>query len=93
MSRNLLLHSIKRLPVLSLICFFAVLNLHATSAKCQDVKSLTLKETIDLPLKNSNILKASKARNDEAAAQLRQALDNRLPNGSVSGSYLYMANP
>jgi len=75
------------------MCFFSGLNLLPRIAKSQDVKTLTLKETIDLTLKNSNVLKASKARNDEAAAQLRQALDNRLPNGSVSGSYLYMANP
>jgi outer membrane protein len=93
MSRKSLLHSLKQFAVLWSICFFAIFSLWPGTAKSQDVKSLTLKQTIDLTLKNSNILKASSARNDEAAAQVRQALDNRLPNGSVSGSYLYMGNP
>ena len=61
--------------------------------KAQDLKPLTLQQAIDLSLKNSHQLKASAARNEQAAAELRQALDNRLPNASISGSYLRLANP
>jgi outer membrane protein TolC len=72
---------------------FLMLNLFPVFGQSQDVKSLSLKETIDLSLKNSHLLKASAARNDQAAAQVQQALDNRLPNATVSGAYMYMANP
>jgi outer membrane protein TolC len=61
--------------------------------KAQDVKSLSLKEAIDLSVKNSHQLKASVARNEQADAELRQAMDNRLPNASISGSYLRLNNP
>ena len=73
--------------------FFLMLNLLPVFVKSQDVKSLSLKETIDLSLKNSHLLKASAARNDQAAAQVQQALDNRLPNATISGAYMYMTNP
>lgn len=59
----------------------------------QEVKQLTLQETIDLSLKNSHLLKASLAKTQEADAVLKQAEDNKLPGASVSGSYLYLANP
>lgn len=61
--------------------------------KAQEVKPLSLQQAIDLSLKNSNQLKASVARNDQAAAELKQAMDNRLPNASISGSYLRLNNP
>src|SRR5665647_3281664 len=61
--------------------------------KAQEVNPLSLQQAIDLSLKNSNQLKASVARNDQAAAELKQAMDNRLPNASISGSYLRLNNP
>ena len=61
--------------------------------KAQDVQPLSLQQAIDLSLKNSHQLKASAARNDQASTELRQALDNKLPNASISGSYLRLANP
>ena len=63
------------------------------SAQSQDVKSLSLNETIEMSLKNSPALKASSERNVQATARVRQALDNKLPDINVSGSYLYLANP
>ncbi len=92
MSRSVINIS-KGLSVLSLAIIFMSATMLPAVSKGQDVKSLTLKETIGLAIKNSNILKAAAARNDQAAAQLRQALDNKLPDLSVSGSYLYLANP
>jgi len=63
------------------------------SAQSQNVRPLSLNETIDMSLKNSPALKASSERNIQATTRVRQALDNKLPNINVSGSYLYLANP
>ncbi len=82
-----------KLSIFSVLFFGLAFVLLPGGAMSQDVKKLTLKETIDLSIKNSNILKASEARKAEAAAQVRQALDNKLPDLSISGSYLYLANP
>ncbi|MGN6194680.1 MAG: TolC family protein [Ginsengibacter sp.] len=83
----------KRFSILIVGFIFLVLNLFPLFAKTQDVKTLTLQQSIDLSLQNSHLLKASLAKNDEAAAVLRQAMDNRLPNASVSGTYMKLANP
>lgn len=61
------------------------LSIHAVA---QDKRNLTLNEAIDLGLKNSKELKNSQAKIDEAAAALREAQDKKLPDASVSGSYL-----
>ena len=85
--------TMKKFSILPVGLIALLFNLFPLFAKTQDVKPLTLQETIDLSIKNSHLLKASLAKNDEAAAQVTQALDNRLPNASVSGAYMYMANP
>ena len=54
---------------------------------------LTLQDAINLSIKNSKQLKVSQARIEEADAQYLQAKNNRLPNASVSGSYLRLTNP
>lgn len=78
----------------SLKIFFALLIvlLSATSLKAQEIKKLTLKEAIELTLQNSFSLKASDARVQQALAAVQEAKDNRLPNASVSGSYLRLNN-
>ncbi len=93
MSRSVIKLLSKCLSILTIGLILLTFDLLPLISKAQDVKPLTLQQTIDLSIKNSNILKAAYARNDEAAAQLRQALDNKLPDLSVSGSYLYLANP
>ena len=93
MSRSLVKVAIRAFSFLSVAFIFLALNTISLSVKSQDVRSISLQETIDLSLKNSHILKASSARNEQADAEVKQALNNRLPNASVSGSYLYMANP
>jgi outer membrane protein TolC len=93
MSRSVIKLLSKRLSILAIGIIFLGFDFLPLISKAQDVKPLTLQQTIDLSIKNSNVLKAAYARNDEAAAQLRQALDNKLPDLSVSGSYLYLANP
>jgi outer membrane protein len=93
MSRSFIKNDTTRFSNFSIGFVFLVFNLFPFFAKTQDVKSLSLQETINLSLKNSHTLKASLAKSAEAAAVLIQAEENRLPNASVSGSYLYMANP
>jgi len=93
MSRREVKSASGKFSVLSIALVFFALDILPLVSKSQDVKSLTLQQTIDLSIKNSNVLKAAAARNNEAAAELRQAIDNRLPNGSVSGTYMYLANP
>lgn len=92
MSRSLARESIRIFSFLTIGFIFLVLNIVPLPAQSQDVKSLSLKESIELSLKNSHILQASIARNEQAASEVRQALDNRLPDVNVSGSYLYIAN-
>lgn len=58
-----------------------------------NTKNLSLQEAIDLSIKNSKQLKASQARIDQATAILEQAKDNKLPNASVSGSYIRLNSP
>ncbi len=57
-------------------------------ADAQENKTLSLNEAIDLGIKNSKQLKLSKARIDEAVAATKQAEEARLPDASISGSYM-----
>jgi outer membrane protein len=77
---------LKRIIVVIVVIFFAQLSMS------QEKRMLTVKEAIDLSIKNSKQLKASKARIDAAVAQVKEAEDNRLPNFNVSGSYLRLSN-
>ena len=69
-----------------IIAFAAIFFAQATFA--QDKKLLAVQDAIDMSIKNSKQLKASKARIDVAIAQVKEAEDNRLPNFNISGSYL-----
>ena len=75
------------------ITLFSCLLLHHVTAASQESKTLTLQEAIDMSLKNSKQLKASKAKIDEAVAATREAMERRLPDASVSGSYLRVNKP
>ncbi len=93
MSRSFIKKELKRLSLLIPVIVFSGLNILPLISKAQDSVTLTLQQTIDLTIKNSNVLKAAAARNDQASYQLKQAVENKLPNAGVSGSYLYLANP
>jgi outer membrane protein len=54
----------------------------------QSGRTLTLSEAIDLSIKNNKNLKSSQAKIEEATAAVESALNRRLPDASVSGSYL-----
>jgi len=65
----------------------------ATASNAQEKKTLTLNEAIDLSIKNSKQLKIDRARIEQTSAQLKQAFQKRLPDASVTGSYIYLTNP
>lgn len=57
----------------------------------QDKKRISLDEAIDLGIKNSKQLKISQAKTDEATAVLKESVQKKLPNASISGSYLRLS--
>jgi outer membrane protein TolC len=69
--------------LLSIVSVLLVMNMHA-----QDKKIITLDEAIDLSLKNNHQLKTDQAKIEEATAAVKEATEKKLPNASVSGSYL-----
>lgn len=71
-----------RLIVFSVAVFFAQ---HALS---QEKKQLNLNTAIEMSLQNSKQLKGSKARIEEAVAQVKEAENNRLPSFNITGSYI-----
>jgi outer membrane protein len=70
------------------ICVFL-----ATASVAQEVRTITLKEAIDLGYTNSKQLAISKAKVQEAQAKLDQAKDRALPEVSVSGMYMHLNTP
>jgi len=69
-----------------------LLNSHQLLAQDSTV-TLTLKDAIDLSIKNSKQLKNYRAKIDEASAAVQEAKDGRLPDFKISGSYLRLNNP
>jgi outer membrane protein len=65
----------------------------ATAAVAQDVRTITLKEAIDLGYANSKQLAISNAKVREAQAKLEQAKDRQLPDVSVGGNYMHINTP
>jgi outer membrane protein TolC len=66
----------------------AVLALPALHVSAQDKKVLTLDEAINLGIANSKQLKSSQGKIEEATAALKEAVERRLPEAKVSGSYI-----
>jgi outer membrane protein TolC len=64
-----------------------------TNVQAQERKELTIGEAVDLSIKNSNALRGSQARIEQATAALREAVDRKLPDASISGSYLRLNSP
>ncbi|MEO8772034.1 MAG: TolC family protein [Ferruginibacter sp.] len=74
-----------KIKALFFACFlFAAMNMNAQDS----TKQLTLQQAIDMSIQNSKHLKISKAKIDEATAQLQEANDSRLPDFKISASYL-----
>ncbi|MBL0745095.1 TolC family protein [Chryseolinea lacunae] len=67
--------------------------LAAIQLQAQSVKTLTLKEAIDLGYTNSKQLMVSNAKVKEAQAKLDQAKDKALPELGISGTFLHINTP
>src|SRR5450432_2497458 len=82
-------------PIRTILFFTTVIlfSNHYLLAQDSAVMNLTLKNAIDLSIKNSKQLKNNLAKIDEATAAVRQAKDQRLPDFKISGSYLRLNNP
>lgn len=78
-----------RLKFVLTITAIALANL----INAQDKRPLSLNEAIDLSIKNSKQLKINRAKIEQASAAVKEALDRRLPDAKVSGSYIYLTNP
>ena len=61
-----------------------------TDLSAQQSRNITLAEAVDLGLKNSNQLKYNSAKIKEVMALVKQAADRKLPDASISGSYLFL---
>src|SRR6476620_7810781 len=72
-----------KLKGLTIIFSFLSIQLMA-----QEKKQLTLYEAIELSIKNSHQLKSRQAKIEEATAALKEAVERKLPDAKVSGSYL-----
>lgn len=73
--------------ILAVLCMGRSLEAQDTTVQ------LSLKDAIDLSIKNSKQLKGSRAKIDEAAGAVQEARDKRLPDVKISGSYLRINNP
>jgi outer membrane protein len=68
----------------------AVLSVQLVLA--QDTRPLTLKEAVELGIRNSKQLKISGARVEEASAALKEAQEKRLPDAKASGAYMWLSS-
>jgi outer membrane protein TolC len=72
--------------LLIIFCFFSI------QMNAQQRKTLSLYEAIDLSLQNSKQLKINQAKIEEATAATREAIEKKLPDAKISGSYLRLNN-
>lgn len=87
---------LKQVPMkqLSFPFFFLMLFLgFSLSSVAQTSRKLSLQEAIQLGLKNSHKLSASNARIQQAIATWQEAKENKLPEVSATGSFLWFNNP
>jgi outer membrane protein len=75
-----------------IIALGLILSLMSYSAQAQEKRKLSLQEAIQLSLQNSHQLKNSQAKIEEATAALKESVEKRLPDASVSGSYMRLNN-
>ncbi len=73
--------------------FTLLLLLAVIVTNAQNGGVLTLDQAIETGVKNSKQLQLSRAKLEEATAAVREAEQRKLPDVSVSGSYLRVSNP
>ncbi len=79
--------------ILTAIALACCCTLTVQTLLAQEKRAITLNEAVELGLKNSKLLKSSQAKIDQATAMLQESYDKRLPDVSVSGSYLRVNSP
>src|SRR6266487_201086 len=62
------------------------------SLNAQEKRPISLNEAISLSLNNSKQLKNSQAKIEEATAALKEAVEKKLPDAKISGSWLWLSN-
>jgi outer membrane protein TolC len=72
------------------LCASLVMN---SMLSAQEKRPLTMSEAIQLGIQNNKQLKNSQAKIDEANAMVKEAEDRRLPDASITGSYIRLNNP
>jgi outer membrane protein len=72
------------------LLFIIVGLITAQPLLAQQNRTLTLKEAIELTLANSKQLKLNEAKILEAASNIKEAEEKRLPDAGISASYLYL---
>ena len=80
-------HKIKIITLIILSSPFIQLPIHA-----QTTQKINLQQAIDLSVKNSNNLKIADSKVLLASADLQEAKDSKLPNATVSASYLRLSS-
>lgn len=55
-------------------------------------KPITLNEAIDLSIKNSKQLRINRAKVEEASAAVKEAIQKKLPDATVTGAYMRLSN-
>ena len=74
------------------IMLFCILVFSSTGLQAQTTQKLSLQQSIELSIKNSNNLKIADAKVLLASADLQEARDRKLPNATVSASYLRLSS-
>jgi outer membrane protein TolC len=72
--------------------FLVVFMGFCANSFAQEHKALTLSSAIDLSIANSKLLKKNSAQIEATSAAVKEAKQRRLPNASVSGSFLKLGN-
>jgi outer membrane protein len=72
---------------------FGLLMMAGFSLHAQEQKHISLQDAIDLSIKTSRQLRVSGARLQQAQASYTEAKDRRLPDISITGSYIRLAQP
>ncbi len=72
------------------LCLASFLALSLQGLVAQETRSISLQEAINLSITNSHLLKNRQAAIEEATLAVKEANEHKLPDFSVSGSYLYL---
>src|SRR3954451_11336703 len=79
--------------LLSFAILLAVVAIDGPAVFAQAGRTIALQEAIDLSVRNSKQLKGSRAKIDEATANLREAVERQRPEVALSGSHIRLNSP